>query len=174
MNRWQFLHKLLINRNHSIGAEIGTFKGETAKFLAKKLPNLEMLYCIDPWITYDNYEVTLGRNKKGKDFNRLYEAAKNTLKEFNNVKIIKEFSSNAVLKFDDYSLDFVFIDGNHAYEYVLQDIMMWYTKIKNGGIISGHDYGKERFGVTEAVNEFFGKNNIKVGNKNTVWYCQKN
>ena len=52
------------------------------------------------------------------------------------------------------SLDFAFIDGDHSYESVRDDIKAWLPRIKKGGWIGGHDYGTED-GVTQAVNEAF-------------------
>lgn len=46
----------------------------------------------------------------------------------------------AVKDFTDNSLDFVYIDGNHQLQYVIEDITQWSKKLKVGGIISGHDY----------------------------------
>ena len=46
----------------------------------------------------------------------------------------------ALKDFNDNSLDFVFIDGNHTFEYVVEDIAQWSKKVKVGGIVSGHDY----------------------------------
>ena len=54
---------------------------------------------------------------------------------------------DAVKTFEDGSLDFVFIDGNHAFEYVTEDIAEWSKKVRKGGIISGHDYFRSRSGV---------------------------
>jgi hypothetical protein len=47
---------------------------------------------------------------------------------------------DAVKDFKDESLDFAFIDGNHSFEYVINDIAEWSKKVRVGGIISGHDY----------------------------------
>jgi len=54
--------------------------------------------------------------------------------------------------------DFIFIDGDHSYDSCKEDINMWLPKIKQGGIIAGHDYLEACFmGVVNAVNETFGK-----------------
>ena len=56
---------------------------------------------------------------------------------------------DAVKDIEDSSLDFVHIDGDHSYDFVMQDIILWGRKVRIGGIISGHDYlydrDKERF-----------------------------
>lgn len=70
---------------------------------------------------------------------------------------IKKLSKDAVLDFEDLSCDVIFIDMNHSYESVLEDINMWLPKVKLGGYLSGHDYHKEHWpGVVSAVNETLG------------------
>ena len=46
----------------------------------------------------------------------------------------------SITDFLDNSLDFVFIDGNHSFEYATEDIAQWSKKVKPGGIVAGHDY----------------------------------
>jgi predicted O-methyltransferase YrrM len=55
----------------------------------------------------------------------------------------------------DQSIDFIYIDGNHQYSSVKEDILAWLPKIKNGGIISGHDYSWPS--VQQATNEIFNR-----------------
>ena len=63
-------------------------------------------------------------------------------------------------------LDFVYIDGNHQYDYVINDIKLSLKKLKKNGIISGHDYGsKIHMGVTQAVQEIFTKPDIVFKDK---------
>jgi predicted O-methyltransferase YrrM len=52
---------------------------------------------------------------------------------------------------EDKSLDFVYIDANHTYQAVKEDIRLWYPKVKSGGLIMGHDYLPDYFyeGKTE-------------------------
>ena len=75
-------------------------------------------------------------------------------------KYYKDFrmsSLEGAHKFEDQSLDFVFIDASHEYEDVKKDIEAWLPKIKTGGILAGHDYyvGNVDYfpGVKKAVNE---------------------
>ena len=64
-------------------------------------------------------------------------------------------SIEASKKYEDNSIDFVFIDANHDYDYVKKDIEAWFPKVKTGGVIAGHDYHKHWKGVVKAVDEFF-------------------
>jgi len=69
-----------------------------------------------------------------------------------NLKLLKMDSSEAVKRFEDKSVDMVFIDGGHTYEEVKADIKAWLPKAKN--LICGHDYDGD---IKRAVNEVFGK-----------------
>lgn len=57
------------------------------------------------------------------------------------------------LKFEDESIDFVWIDASHVYPDVIKDIKAWYPKLRKGGVMAGHDYSD--WGVEMAVREFF-------------------
>lgn len=120
------------------GAEIGTEKGKYAQVLLERIPGLR-LYCIDPWEEYLGGEGYLNVGQGVHDRHH-----QQTLKRTGgyNVKIIKDYSANVVDNFGDNSLDFVYIDGNHRLDFVVQDLVLWTPKVKPGGIVSGHDYIK--------------------------------
>lgn len=77
-------------------------------------------------------------------------------------RYIKSGSDAAASQFADKSVDFVFIDANHEYQFVKDDINAWLPKIKPGGIIAGHDYNAEHPGVLQAVPEIFGDRVIPI------------
>ena len=68
-------------------------------------------------------------------------------------------SKEAAKKFESKSLDLVFIDANHTYEAVKEDIALWLPKVRLGGVICGHDYHRTgnipHNGVKRAVDEVF-------------------
>jgi len=135
-NRFNDLPALFKELGFDVGAEIGVSKGRYSKWLCTKHRKLK-LYCIDPWIAYDDYMERHG--EKGQTMlNEEYEMAKQKLAPFR-CELIRKTSMDAVKDFEDGSLDFVFIDGNHSFEYVIEDIVQWSKKVKKGGIISGHD-----------------------------------
>jgi predicted O-methyltransferase YrrM len=84
---------------------------------------------------------------------------------------IRKLSHEASLDFEDSSCDVVFIDMEHTYHAVKQDIQCWLPKVKAGGYIAGHDYALYALGLMQAVQESFGKDNIQsIGN---CWIVKK-
>jgi hypothetical protein len=76
---------------------------------------------------------------------------------------MREMSMDAVKKIKDGSLDFVYIDANHGFDYVMEDLIEWSKKVRVGGIVSGDDYYDFRkAGVIEAVDAYTKAHGIKV------------
>jgi len=143
------------------GAEIGVAGGYYSLELCNYIPNLELL-CIDPWERYA--ENPRGQvNQEG-----MYNRTKEVLAPYN-VKLIKAMSMDAVRDVPMESLDFVYIDGHHGFDYVIQDLVEWSKRVKKGGIISGHDYYRFRLaGVVDAVDAY-----IKAHQINEWFICDE-
>lgn len=132
------LASLFAELNFNEGAEIGVEKGLYAEVLCKANPKLR-LHCIDPWLA-SVYEATVhGVETEQQGYDKRYEETTKRLESYNS-DIIRKTSLSAVNNFSDNSLDFVYIDGNHDFVNVTNDIEAWSKKVKIGGIISGHDY----------------------------------
>lgn len=116
-----------------VGVEIGVFKGDYTKVLAQSGIRI---YGIDPWLAYGEYDYQRWQNYQ--DHN--YKIAKDKLNSYPNVTLIKKTSMDALSDFEDSSIDFVYIDGNHRFKWVAEDICEWAKKVRKGGIIAGHDY----------------------------------
>lgn len=134
------LAKLFAELKFTQGAEIGTDQGEYAEYLCKTIPNLELI-CIDPWRA-EAYEPGYQPEsfEKQEFFDNRYEEARERLKPFPNCHLIKETSMEVAKTVGNNSLDFVYIDGNHDFLNVTQDMHYWLKKVKPGGILAGHDY----------------------------------
>ena len=65
-------------------------------------------------------------------------------------------SVDVARRFENGSVDFVFIDAAHDYESVIDDVTAWLQKVRPGGIIAGHDYEPDYHGLMRAVGEIFG------------------
>jgi predicted O-methyltransferase YrrM len=145
--------KLLADYGFKEGVEIGTDEGIFAEQLCLANPELK-LHCIDPWKTYEGYKDIQDELV----FEQNYMTTVKRLKPYN-CEIIRKFSADALYDFKEGSMDFVYIDGNHEFDYVLEDLENWSKIVKKGGIISGHDYKykKNKYGyqtVTNALNTY--------------------
>jgi hypothetical protein len=131
-------------------AEIGSHKGVSSKLFAL---HFKKVYCIDAWdMVLKNDYTELNKNEiieSEIEFDKM-----NT--EYKNVVKVKNYSVDAAEQFKDDSLDMVYIDSDHRYDYVKKDIEVWSKKVKKGGIISGHDY-KNILDVRKAVQDSFKK-----------------
>jgi len=162
------LINLLKDRSPKVGAEIGVQAGGTSFQLLRGLPTLETLYCVDAWQWYPDYEHDrCPTDKTGGQWpnQELLDQARETFLKYlhaghfeSRVAILPLMSTLAATRIPNASLDFVFLDANHSYKYVKQDIELWMPKVKLGGLVAGHDYRNPHnpaWGVTQAVDEAF-------------------
>lgn len=148
-------------QNPKRGAEIGVFEGECGQYLLKIFPEL-YLYGIDPWASYNEYEKD-NMNRADEDlWNKRKQMSTHAYNTYgpNRHQILQCKSTEADLE----ELDFVFIDANHTYDFVLADLNYWYPRVRSGGVISGHDYQWsdpiDPHGVKRAVLQFMKDNDI--------------
>lgn len=128
------LARLFRKLGYKVGVEIGVARGIFSEILCKCNPKMK-LYSIDPYKVYDDYPEDYSKECMKKR----YKEAKERLANYN-CKLVRKYSMNAIEDFDDESLDFVHIDGNHEFQFVTNDIAEWSKKVRTGGIISGHDF----------------------------------
>lgn len=137
ISRFGGFPELLRDLNFKIGAEIGVANGRFSRRLCQKIEGLK-LFCIDPWLSYPEYVEH--HDEQGQVIlDGCFETAKTRLAPYN-CEFIRKTSMDAVGMIEDNSLDFVFIDGNHSFKWVVEDIHEWSKKVRSGGIIAGHDF----------------------------------
>jgi predicted O-methyltransferase YrrM len=113
------------------GAEIGVRKGKYSRLICQGNPNLHLI-CIDPW-------APIGNKYPQEKQDRIYQECLKNLEGFN-VTIIRKTSMDAVREIPHESLDFVYIDADHQFDYVMEDIIHWSRRVRSGGIIACHDF----------------------------------
>jgi hypothetical protein len=146
--------------------EIGSFIGESSEIFAQYFKKVT---CFDPWKNgYDKKDYASRSNMS------LVEANfDKRMSKYNNVTKIKEFSSIGVKLYEEYSLEAVYIDGNHKKEFVIEDIENWYPKIKTNFFLCGHDFtSKKHTDVKEAVLSFFKEKDLVVFDDSS-WLIRK-
>ena len=157
------LYQNIVNKfpTDSHFVEVGVWKGKSAAYMVVEIINSGKnikFDCVDTWKGSEEHvnDLSIINDTLYQEFISNMEPVKGYY------NAIQKPSLEAVLDYEDESLDFVFIDAAHDYENVKADIIAWLPKVKKGGVIAGHDYawGPE---VQRAVNEVIGKDNISQG-----------
>lgn len=131
--------------------EVGCWKGKSSAFLVVESINAQKnikVFCVDTWEGNDEIPINDSDMNNKTVFEKIMKNMSPVLGHFN---IVRSPSIDAAKKFEDESLDVVFIDASHHYVDVMNDILSWWPKIKKGGILSGHDI--QIPDVIRAVNE---------------------
>jgi len=151
--------------------EIGSWQGQSIIHLCQRLQDLgktATVNCVDTWKGEQNQPSHLqvvdehGGSILGK-FTENIEAAKVA----GMIKVTVGDSAESASRFEDGSMDFIFIDAAHDYDSVVKDLAAWWPKLKEGGIFAGHDYPWHE--VEKAVNEHASANGYEVTPAGRCW-----
>ena len=142
----------------AVCAEIGVWKGDFSKEIIKKNPS--KLYLIDPWKSITDIPDRWHAAPQD-EMDAIYNSVSSAFDSDDRVQIIRKLSDDAASDIEDGSIDWIYIDGNHSYDFVKSDLENWWPKLKSGGALCGDDYqeGKYQlesldFGIVQAVDEF--------------------
>ena len=150
-------------------AEIGVWKSGSTKRILHNIDFLEEYWAIDPWDLMPDGSRTQRRRTIDR-WDDYYKYCCGLIIHFPQLRVLRLTSEDAATIIPDGYFDMVYIDAVHTFEHVFADIGFWLPKVREGGLISGHDYGSHRFvGVKEAVDKWFGEENIKVWDIDQVW-----
>lgn len=160
--------KILRDNNFKVGVEIGVQYGQNSERLLQH-GVIDKLYGIDPYDTDIGTITPL--NEKSRD-NEVYAFALGKLDNFKNrFTLIKRTSNEAIFDVDG-TIDCIYIDGNNTRQATYDDISYWYPKIRDGGIITGHNYLHPSFKhIKEVVDNYFSASaSVEPG---YVWWFRK-
>ncbi len=142
---------------HSVCCEVGVWRGEFSRRIYTFVEP-KKLYLVDPWFFFTEADYFPAEklekySQRAQDI-RHADVMEKFTKEMKDgsVEVIRKSSMEALKLFEDNFFDFVYIDANHDYEFVKEDLEHYYTKTKSGGLISGDDFRLD--GVRRAVTEF--------------------
>lgn len=148
--------------------EVGSWVGRSACYLGVEIAssgkNIK-LDCVDTWLGAPELmeEEVVKNGTLYSDFIKNIEPIKHIITP------IRLTSTQASHLYEDKSLDFVFIDADHTKEGIEADLKCWYPKVKDGGVLAGHDYDYPV--IKQALNDFLGKDMCRVIEPNTwVFY----
>jgi hypothetical protein len=137
--------------------EIGSYEGNSALYVSTNFPNSNIT-CVDLWEDVEEY--------KGKDFNIIEKNFDLNLKGLSNINKIKSTSDDFFIK-NTIMYDFIYIDGNHKFDYVLRDCENALRFLNNDGFLVCDDYIWDYYNDIKlnpcfAVNKFLKKNKVKI------------
>jgi hypothetical protein len=149
------------------GIEIGVKQGLFSEHLLRYW-NCELLISVDPWQTDSAQNYLDIANVNQLQHESFFQETVQRLLPFGERSQIWRMTSLAAnSRVADHSLDFAYIDARHDYASVLEDLTVWFGKVRPGGIIAGHDYldgirSEGDFGVKSAVDYFFAERGLQV------------
>lgn len=158
--------------------EVGSWKGRSAAFMTVEICNSGktiIFDCIDTWKgSPENLDPTCkGYDPELAEKGDLYQVFLENLSPVRGAfRPFQLDSIQASKKYSDQSLDFVFIDAAHDYGSVYQDIHHWLPKVKDGGVLAGHDYSWSEL-VRNAVKDFFGDRSGTIRETEGCWVFDK-
>lgn len=156
--------------------EIGTFHGANIISVNQtyaKHPDSK-LYCCDPWQDYSEYPEYKG--KQDEHYTIFLNNIKATEEESKFI-IKRGFSNKIIPELNDEQFDIIYIDGNHEPEFVLEDAILSFRKVKIGGYLIFDDYGwggpnLTKRGIDAFLNGYYKRIKL-LGQQNTQVFVQR-
>jgi hypothetical protein len=149
------------------GAEIGVQTGYFSEVILRTWRG-KRLYSIDPWRTFPQAGYQDAANVEQATHDGFYDQTVTRLRRFGcRSQVLRTTSREAAARFTDGQLDFAYLDAQHHYAAVKEDIQLWAGKVRKGGMLAGHDYldgvlDGSVFGVKPAVDEFARDRGLRV------------
>ena len=141
--------------------EVGVFRGEGAERWRANFPGAR-LWLVDVWAKLRE-GGPMNRRHGDVGMNSIYLGLCRKYRDDKRTRLIRALSWEAADVFPDGHFDVVYIDADHTREAVRKDIDAWLPKVRQGGLIGGHDYERRRcHQVREVVDDIFG-DDIIVG-----------
>jgi len=148
------------------GVEVGVQRARYSEVVLSR-SQLAELVLVDPWQAFDDTYRDVA-NVSQAEHDLVFEEAQQRLARFGSrASFWRMTSLEAAKLISNSSLDFVYLDGRHDYESVMEDLAAWFPKLRQAGVIAGHDYvdgefDSGDFGVRSAVDEFFAAKGMLV------------
>ena len=167
----QLIERFISDNNFTNGVELGVREADLSRYLLNKFDNLHLVV-VDLW-SQGGFSDKMNDIYNHSENERISRERLEPYKE--RVEILRMATHLAADNYDDKSFDFVYIDSSHVGDCVTREINAWYPKLKDTGIMCGHDYC-DAWGGTykEAIDKFCGNNLVDMGNvDDSSWFCWK-
>lgn len=134
--RFKLLRRLGLPEPGSSAAEIGVWNGDFSEQILDHL-RPKRLYLVDPWQHDPRYPKRRYGSADEDSMENRYHSVRKRFRHRSEVVILREDSREVWNKIGP--LDWVYVDGNHSFEYVLADLEGAHSRLKPGGILAGDD-----------------------------------
>jgi hypothetical protein len=142
-------------------AELGVFRGDFAEEIFKRM-NPKELSLVDIWSgSFGSGDKDGNNHTVVENMEEIFISLRMRYHKNDNVNVIRKNSIDFLNSYNDNYFDMIYVDADHSYNAVLNDLELSYKKIKNTGILSGHDYVKNTE-IELAVNHFCKKYNQNI------------
>ena len=120
-------------------AELGVLHGSYARDTLQRWPSAVEYVLVDLWAPQENY-VDLANAAQDVQDKRMNEAIENTRHWSSKIRICRNFTTVCAARYSDEYFDTLYVDARHDRLGVLEDLEAWWPKVKNDGLICGHDF----------------------------------
>ncbi|MBE3122191.1 MAG: class I SAM-dependent methyltransferase [Thermoplasmata archaeon] len=142
--------------------EVGVLAAEFSKVIYS-VCRFKKFYLIDPWKVFGKHNIATQREIDECDvmYQKAFDDVKIWADKNKGIEVIRGISPDEAGRFENETIDFVYIDASHLYEDVKADILAWWPKVRKGGILAGHDYYKKPnfTDIKRAVDKFIEREN---------------
>jgi len=136
-----------------IMAELGVFKGEFSHELLTRMQPKE-LYLVDIWQgSYVSGDKDGNNHVNVDDMELVYNDIKKRYECISEVKVVRCPSGEYLESCANNTFDMIYVDADHSYEAVTNDLQLSFLKIHNSGLLMGHDYIRGTQ-IAKAVDDF--------------------
>ncbi len=159
--------KLFKERQIAVVVEVGCWLGESTRHIASMLPPGGKLYAVDHWYGSPGWRDNADFNKEYAD---VYQHFLSNVvhRELTDVIIPIRMYSDEASRLLDVKPDLVYLDGDHAFDAIYNDLVCWYPFVKGHGILAGDDWATSAE-VRAAVQKFAEENNLWIYTYQNFW-----
>lgn len=167
MRRWEVLADLMKEFGLLHMVEVGCKEGRTTEWILENVPD-STVYAIDPMRPVANS----AEDYADWDYEAIEQEFRSRTEKYGDRVVLDKRTSFRVAAELEAEFDLVFIDAAHDFESVAQDIDVWYSHLKDGGLMCGHDFQHKFPGVERAVAHHFNLMHVQICN-DSVWVVRK-
>jgi len=172
MRRWNVLATIIREEAMEHFTEVGCKEGRTTRFILENCPDCHVI-AVDPWCAMPEQGAKRGgETYEAWDFQAIESQFWGLVEPFKDrLTFHRKTSLEAADAVEDDSQDLIFIDAAHDYASVLEDIAAWRPKLRDGGILAGHDFQHKFPSVMDAVADSFNLMVVQVA-PDSVWWVR--